>query len=451
MERRKFLALLGAPAFAEWARRAGLQSAPDNPKADVTIHISVVEMEIAPRRIIKTTGYNGSAPGPVLRLREGQPVTVDVLNETKTPELVHWHGLFVPSEVDGAEEEGTPLVPPGGVRRYSFIPRPSGTRWYHSHGHAGRDMKRATYTGQFGFLYVEPKQEPGHYDAEFFLALHGWAPYLGSQGDEGNLEVTYPVYSINSHALGSGDPVRVKEGQQVLFRILNASATEQHHIALPGHKFKIVSLDGNAVPVSREVDVIEAGPAERVDAVVTMNQPGVWILGETDDRMRNAGLGIAVEYANRSEAPQWTPAASTPWDYTMFGREADAPEPAGGVVPLVFRKKFAGNRWVDNWTINGKSFPKTDPIRVHAGYRYRLRFDNQSDEAHPVHLHRHSFELTRFVGKATAGVMKDVIVVPARKQVEVDFTADNPGPTLFHCHQQLHMDYGFMTMIQYES
>src|ERR1700683_2918571 len=114
----------------------------------------------------------------------------------------------------------------------------------------------------------------------------------------------------------------------------------------------------------------------------------------------------------------------------FFGSETQTPEPAGGVVPLVFRNKFAGNHWVDNWTINGKSFPKTDPIRVRANYRYRLRLDNQSDEAHPVHLHRHTFELTRFAGKATAGVRKDVIVVPARKQVEVDFTADNPGPTL---------------------
>jgi FtsP/CotA-like multicopper oxidase with cupredoxin domain len=310
-------------------------------------------------------------------------------------------------------------------------------------------MKRATYTGQFGFLYVEPKEEPGQYDADVFLALHGWDPYLSSQGGDGSLEAVYPVYSMNSHALGSGDPVRVKEGQKVLFRILNASATQQHRIALPGHKFKVVSLDGNAVPLPREVDVIEMGPAERVDAVVMMNQPGVWILGEADDQVRIAGLGIVVEYANRSQAPQWTAPANTPWDYTIFGREAETPEPAGGVVPLVFRKKFAGNRWVDNWTINGKSFPKTDPIRVRANHRYRLHFDNQSDEAHPVHMHRHSFELTKFAGKKTAGVMKDVIVVPARKEVEVDFTADNPGPTLFHCHQQLHMDYGFMTMFDY--
>jgi FtsP/CotA-like multicopper oxidase with cupredoxin domain len=450
MDRRRFLALLAAPAFAGLARRIGLQTPPENSKADVTLHISPVEWEVAPHKRIKTTGYNGSAPGPVLRLREGQAVTLDVFNETKIPELVHWHGLFVPSDVDGSEEEGTPMVPPGGMRRYCFVPRPSGTRWYHSHTHAGRDMKRATYTGQFGFLYIEPKNDPAPYDAEVFLALHGWDPSLNSQGDEGNLEVTYPVYSINSHALGSGDPVRVKEGQKVLFRILNASATDQHRIALPGHRFKVIGLDGNAVPAPREVDVIEMGPAERVDAVVTMNRPGVWILGETNDQVRNAGLGVAVEYANRSQAPQWSAAANTPWDYTIFGREGQTPEPPGGVVPLVFRRKFAGNRWVDHWMINGKSFPKTDPIRVRPNQRYRLRFDNQSDETHPVHLHRHSFELARFAGKATAGVMKDVIVVPARKQVEVDFTADNPGPTLFHCHQQLHMDYGFMTMVQYE-
>ena len=451
MDRRRFLALAGKSACAELARSIGLQSAPDNPKADITIHISPVEIEVAPRKIIKTTGYNGSAPGPVLRWREGQRVTVDVLNETKIPEFVHWHGLFVPSDVDGAEEEGTPMVPPGGMRRYSFIPRPAGTRWYHSHGHAGRDVKRATYTGQFGFLYVEPKAEPEQYDAEVFFALHGWEPHLESQGDEGNLEVTYSIYSINGHALGSGDPVRVKPGQKVLFRILNASATDQHRIALPGHKFKIVNLDGNPVPVPREVDVIEMGPAERIDALVIMNNPGVWILGEANDQVRNSGMGIVVEYANHSGDPQWTTAANTKWDYVIFGRAESTPEPSGGVVPLIFRKKFAGNRWVDHWTINGKSFPKTDPIAVHAGDRYRLRFDNQSDEAHPVHLHRHSFELTRFAGKATAGIMKDVVVVPARQQVEVDFTADNPGPTLFHCHQQLHMDYGFMTMIRYRS
>jgi len=445
MDRREFLALMGTAA-----PRLAAQAAPESPKADITLRISPVDIEIAPHRMIHTTGYNGSAPGPVLRLREGQSVTVDVHNETPTPELVHWHGLFVPCEVDGAMEEGTPMVPAHGSRRYSFVPRPSGTRWYHTHVSAGRNLKRSTYTGQFGFLYVEPKSEPGQYDAEVFLALHGWEPYLGTMGsDEGSLDAIYKSFSVNSHSLGFGDPIRAREGQKIIFRILNASATMLHRLAFAGHKFDVVALDGNRVPAPREVEVLELGPAERIDAVVTMRQPGVWILGEVDDRVRNAGLGVVVEYANRQGPAQWTAPAGARWDYTRFGRQGDTVPGDVEVIPLVFRQKFAGNRWVDHWTINGKSFPKTDPIQVQAGKRYRLRFDNQSGESHPVHLHRHSFELSKFVGIATSGVVKDVVVVPAHRQVEVDFAADNPGPSLFHCHMQLHMDFGFMALVQY--
>jgi FtsP/CotA-like multicopper oxidase with cupredoxin domain len=118
------------------------------------------------------------------------------------------------------------------------------------------------------------------------------------------------------------------------------------------------------------------------------------------------------------------------------------------VIPLVFQRKFAA-KWLEHWTINGKEFPKGDPIMLRANRRYRLRFDNRSDDDHPVHLHRHTFELRSVAGKSTAGVFKDVVVVPGRKTVEVEFLANNPGATLFHCHNQMHMDFGFMTLLQY--
>jgi FtsP/CotA-like multicopper oxidase with cupredoxin domain len=451
MDRRQFLELIGGTACWNAASRlAGQQSPPLSP-ADFTLRISPVELETAPGRIVKTIGYNGSAPGPILRLQEGKPVTIEVQNDTSDQEFVHWHGLFVPSDVDGVGDEGTPAVPAHGKQRYSFVPRPSGTRWYHTHVSAGRDLKRSTYTGQFGVLYIEPKNEPGDFDAEVFLTLHGWDPYLSTMGDdEGFLEVGYKSYSINSHALGSGDPIRVQKGQRVIFRFVNASATLPHRVALSGHSFTVLSLDGNPVPTPRTVEVLELGPAERVDAVVTMNRPGVWILGELDDKTRSAGLGATIEYANEKGPAQWLAPTVTPWDYTIFGRSASTPAANVEVIPLVFRSKFAGNRWVQHWTINGKSYPKTDPILVKANQKYRLRFDNQSAEAHPVHLHRHSFELTKVAGKPTAGILKDVVMVPARNQVEVDLLADNPGPSLFHCHMQLHMDFGFMAMLRYK-
>ena len=449
INRRHFLAAAGGAYLSSLSAPAQ-----DTGAAAFTVRIGSVDVEIAPRRMFKTIGYNGSVPGPPLRMTEGQPVTIDVVNETSTPELVHWHGLFIPAEVDGSAEEGTPPVPSKGRQRYQFTPRPSGTRWYHSHTYAGRNLHRGGYTGQFGFLQIVPKQDPARYDQEVLLALHGWDPYfttMGAGGDsgEGSLEVGYNRHTVNSHALGLGEPVRVREGQRVLFRILNASATEAHRMALPGHQFTVVALDGNAVPTPRAVDVLELAPAERIDAIVEMNRPGVWILGEADDKMRQSGLGVVIEYANRQGLAQWTAPGAAAWDYTLFGRDSPAAEPDER-VPLVFKPKFAGNRWVDHWTINGKEFPKTDPIRVKTNGRYRLIFDNQSDDAHPVHLHRHSFELVSIAGKPTAGVMKDVVMCPARKKVEVQFVADNPGPTLFHCHQQLHMDFGFMAMVEYE-
>jgi FtsP/CotA-like multicopper oxidase with cupredoxin domain len=446
MLRREFLGAMGAAAIVPPLLRGQGVCPADPSKADYTLHIGPVSVELAPKKIFKTTGFNGIAPGPMLRVKEGKPVTIDVINQGSSEELVHWHGLEIPSNVDGSMEEGTPMIPPKACHRYTFIPTPSGTRWYHSHVSAGRNLNRGTYTGQFGFMYVEPSSDPGKYDQEIFLALREWDPYMS--GGEDGLEVAYKLFSINDRSLGSGEPVRVKQDQRVLFRILNASATMHRRIGFGGHTFQVTALDGNTIAAPKTVEALELGPAERIDAIVEMNNPGVWILGADEDHDRQAGMGIVVEYAGQGGAPQWI-RPSGKWDYSVFGATPPATEPEAERVPLVFRKKFAGTRWVDNWTINGKGFPKTDPIMVQANRRYRLVFDNQSDEAHPVHLHRHTFELRKIAGVATSGVHKDVVVVQPMSQMEVDFVANNPGPTLFHCHQQMHMDYGFMVLMKY--
>src|SRR5215831_3407299 len=142
---------------------------PDD-KADYTVRIAPVTVELDRSHILSTIGYNGRAPGPVLRMREGHPVSIDIINDTDTPEFVHWHGMLVPPEVDGTEEEGSPLVPPNGRRRFQLSPLPAGSRWYHSHVMAMADLHKGAYTGQFGFVYVEGSNNPGQYDQELFLA-----------------------------------------------------------------------------------------------------------------------------------------------------------------------------------------------------------------------------------------------------------------------------------------
>jgi FtsP/CotA-like multicopper oxidase with cupredoxin domain len=93
--------------------------------------------------------------------------------------------------------------------------------------------------------------------------------------------------------------------------------------------------------------------------------------------------------------------------------------------------------------------PDKPPYSLHQGRLHRLKFRNASDDIHPLHLHRHSFELTQIGGKSTAGVIKDVVMLGGFQELAFDFVADNPGLTLFHCDQQLHMDFGFMALFDY--
>ena len=451
-------------------------------RADYTIRIATGLVELGPDKIVSTTLYNGQFPGELLRFHEGTPVTIDIRNDTDTPEQLHWHGQAVPADVDGAAEEGSPFIPPHGSRRITFTPGPSGFRFYHTHVHAGADLAKGQYGGQVGPVYIEPKQHAGDYDREVFLVLKEFSPALSRGGDmamnflapaakvkgledagESSMkaslasgkahgyEVGYDLFSINGRMLGHGEPIRVKAGERVLLHVLNGSATEIRSLALPGHTFRVVALDGNPVPTPLDVPVLWIGTAERVSAIVQMRNPGVWILGDTSDDDRKHGMGVAVEYAGHKGKALWTAPKPFHWDYTRFGASAEAARP-DETITLTFAKNNAAADGFNQWTINGKAFSMDEPTRLarlQQGRRYRLHMRNASDDIHPIHLHRHTFELTSVAGRKTSGVMKDVVMVGGYQEVDVDFVANNPGLTLFHCHQQLHMDFGFMGVFEY--
>ena len=111
-------------------------------------------------------------------MREGIPATVDIINRTGMTEYVHWHGFEIPPELDGTEEEGSLAVPAGGRLQYEITPLQPGSRYVHSHAMTMNDLSRGVYSGQFAFVYVEPKRNPGRYDQEIFLSTHEWEPRL---------------------------------------------------------------------------------------------------------------------------------------------------------------------------------------------------------------------------------------------------------------------------------
>jgi FtsP/CotA-like multicopper oxidase with cupredoxin domain len=475
------------PRVETFAETKPWNSAPQSTKeksADYTLHIKVSPVEIAPSRIISITTYNGQFPGPLIRLKEGQSVTVDIFNDTDVPEQLHWHGQIVPVDVDGASEEGTPFIPARGKRTISFTPRPVGFRFYHTHNRGGANLAAGQYNGEVGPVYIEGRHEPGNHDREVFLVLKEFEPTFSRGGDMAQdflppldvkelkdqgesamkaslakgmphgYEVGYRSFTINGRILGHGEPIRVKQGQRVLFHILNGSATEIRSLALPGHTFRVVGLDGNPVPNPVSVPVVWLGTGERISAIVEMNHPGVWILGDLDDDDRRHGMGIVVEYAGQKGKGEWVKPARYRWNYLRFAKPGVSSTAPDETFDMTFVKDNAAEGGFNRWTINGVAYPMTGEIQPAAfhlqeGKRYRIRMRNASDDIHPIHLHRHSFELTKIFGKSSAGILKDVVMLGGYQEAAIGFAADNPGLTLFHCHQQLHMDFGFMTLFDY--
>lgn len=448
--------------------------------ADHTLRIATGLVELGPDTIVSTKLYNGQFPGPLLRLQEGRQVTIDIHNDTDTPEQVHWHGLHIPADVDGSAEEGTPFIPPHGSRRVSFVPEQPGIRFYHTHVTAGADLSLGLYNGLAGPLYIEPRRNAGAYDREIFLTLKEFDPVftrtempadflepntevvalrdqslasleaaLKSGQPEAGFELAYNLFSINGRMFGAGEPIRVKQGERVLFHIVNASATEIRSLALPGHLFQVVALDGNPVPNPVSVPVLWIGTAERVSAIVDMKSPGVWVMGDLMDEDRKRGMGVVIEYAGATGKPQWVTPEPARWSYARFGKpSADVAKP-DALIEMTIASSSGAIGGFDRFSINGVSFSmdRMDPLfHLTRGKRYRLRMRNATDDVHPMHLHRHSFMLTRFAGVPTAGVLKDVVMLGKYQEIEVDFTADQPGKSLFHCHMQQHMDFGLMCL-----
>ena len=414
----------------------------------IQLEIAPYILEASPKHHIPTLAYNGQVPGPLLRMRQGQQQSVTIRNRTSAPEVVHWHGLFLPSAIDGAMEEGTPMIAPGDTTTFAIKADPAGFRWYHTHTFAGKNLSKAQYSGLHGFLLIEPPENPAAYDREVFLALHDWEGHLMG-GDDGSMNPIYDVSTINGKMLGFGEPMKVRQGERVLVHVLNSSPTEVHWISFSGHSFKVIALDGNTVPQPKSLSMLRLAPAERVSAIVEMNNPGVWVLGEVRKHIQDAGMGIVFEYANSQGKPVWNQPQELVWSYEQFADKAASPANARK-INLLFDSKFQGHGNQELWRINGQSYPQTNSPVLQTGQRYRLVMKNQSMDDHPIHLHRHTFEVCRVDNSGELqGLRKDVVLVRAGSTAEVEFVADNPGKTLLHCHQQDHMDRGFMMVFNY--
>jgi FtsP/CotA-like multicopper oxidase with cupredoxin domain len=424
--------------------------------------------------------FNGTIPGPVLRVRHGQRLRAKFINNSGEPGTIHWHGMILPNKMDGVEGVTQTAVPDRESFLYEFTPNPPGTRWYHDH------VSDGVARGLFGLIIVEdPNDEPA--DAEFALVFHDVpklatiqaammgtsnAPMtdpLGSPemmqmepGDKMGDEVLYSCHCINGASYPNTQKLAVKVGQRVRLRVLNANPTQTRYVRLAGHRLTVTHCDGNPMPQALEVDALRIGVGERYDAYFTVTQAGAWLLqGLSSAPLAYQQAAIVYTPGMENASPLSSPQTLEGVDYFTYEKAGGA----GGAdmlrqaqhdrVSATYRFELGGGKYGSNkWTINGKTFPNTQKIYVKRGDLVEVHFKDTTDMDHPMHLHGHVFHLTEIDGRQLARPLpKDTTLVRANGGTATwQFKADSPaGRWLLHCHNEIHMMDGMMTEVVYRS
>jgi len=439
-----------------------------------------VTLTAAPQRFSPVPGlnfdgvaFNGMIPGPVLRVVHGQRFRATFVNRSGYPTTVHWHGMILPNNMDGADGVTQPAVRDGGSFDYEFLPGPPGTRWYHDH--VGRGLER----GMFGLFIVEDPND-ARADAEFALVFHDVpslstiaaamrgtssagmvdpfdSPELTQMAPNHRMgdEIAYEAHCINGASYPSTTPLRVDVGHRVRLRILNANLTQTRYIRLAGHQLTVTHSDGDPLARPLTVDALRVGVGERYDAWFEVSKPGAWLLqGLSTDPLAYQQAVLVYTPGFERATPLGSPESVAGIDYFTYAA-------AGGIAsaePDLAGTQFhdftlgGGASGSDQWTINGAVYPNTQKIYVKPNDVVAVRFTNKTDMDHPMHLHGHVFDVLEVDGKTLARPLaKDTSLVRTNGgTLTWRFTANSPpGRWLLHCHNAVHMMDGMMTEIVY--
>jgi FtsP/CotA-like multicopper oxidase with cupredoxin domain len=416
-------------------------------------------------------GYNEKLPGPVLRVKEGDTLRVEVENAfNDVPTSVHWHGMHQPGtfQMDGVPDVSGPPIPIGKKFVYKFKATPAGTHWYHSH------VGVQYGNGLFGPLIVEEREPIAAYDREEILFINDWFLQPGDtlmadilkgafmkmsgkkDGKEGMKldvgDVPFQSGLINGKGRAPGNTtapltvVEVKKGETVRLRLINGSSTFAFRFQVDGHPLTVIATDG-APMIPVQVDNLVLAVGERYDVLLKATQDGVhWIRAATLDGNE---VHAVLRYAGATKEPK---AAKVSWgEKILLPRQMRsrqqvelAREPKDMVINL------GGSMKPYRWSINGQYYPKADAFELSKDEWVRMALRNPTGMDHPFHLHGHYFFV---LGKPGAlnlkdPVQKDTINVPTKGEVIIQWQAKNPGRWFFHCHIEWHLDTGMARVIE---
>jgi FtsP/CotA-like multicopper oxidase with cupredoxin domain len=453
--RRKLLltGALGTMAAVAGHRVFAAQS--DSKLRYLTTGQSVAQLVPAPYPQTAVWGYNGTVPGPELRLRQGERLRVAVENRLDEESTVHWHGIRLPNAMDGVPHlTQKPIAANGGKFLYEFDVPDAGTYWYHPHQRSSEQVGR----GLYGALIVE-EPEPPAVDRDVTWILDDWRLDRDAsiRGGFGNFMDMSHAGRIGNTVTVNGriaENFAVRGGERIRLRLINAANARVFALQFADHQPRIIALDGQPVaPHEPAGGRIVLGPAMRADLIIDMTGRPGQRYSVTDPFYRR------LEYRLLDLVYAAEPLRAKPLETVVSLPANPLPEPdiaAAARHEVLFSGGMMGSmRGMSRgmaWAINGVSQSEHvhEPLLVlRRNSSNILQLINDTAWHHPIHLHGHSFRVISRNGQPTRHrEWLDTVLVAPRETTEIAFVADNPGDWMFHCHILEHQAGGMMSSIR---
>ena len=421
-------------------------------------------------------GYDGQVPGPVLRARQGRPVSVTVTNRLDQPTSVHWHGLRIENTMDGVPGLTQEAISPGETFTYRFVPPDAGTFWYHPHIRSWEQVAR----GLYGALVVEEDSAPD-VDRDFVLVADDWRLETDGSFDEETLGNLHDwshagrlgnILTLNAKAY---ERLETVPEERIRLRLINVANARVLRFAVPGQRPWIVAHDGQPVtPHLLGDSSVELSPGQRTDLVLDVTGAvgdEIPITELSTGERLVAGYIVLTDGTRKPPRPRATPDA-----LPSGAVKVPAPGAAqdvnltmtGGAMRFlqsaVYKGETLDGRTLaldhgQTWAFNGIAGMPAAPLFTAArGATVKMKLRNDTAWPHNIHLHGHHFtELSRHaVGEddaatittARGSALQDTILLQADELSEIAFVADNPGKWMIHCHMLEHQASGMATWFE---
>lgn len=402
--------------------------------------------------------YDGTAPGPALRFRQGDVARIDLRNDLPEPTTIHWHGLRVPNAMDGVPALTQTVVPAGGTFQYEFALKDAGTFWYHPHQNSARQLAR----GLSGAFVVE-EREPIRVDRELLWVLGDWRLTKEAALAE---DFGHPMDSSHAGRLGNTptlngaivEEVPVRAGERLRLRLVNTANARVFALDFTGHAPQVIALDGQPVEPHAVQGKLLLGPGQRADLVIDMEgKPGerfdvvdsfyprqtyrlTRLVYRDEAPLRDSPLDAPIRLA-RNPLPRPDLSAPVRQDLVIEGG-------AMGRLPKGLRMTPEG----PFWTLNGEAAMGHihEPLfTAKRGQTLVMQMVNETAWWHPMHLHGFPFQVLKRKGAPVAREeWRDTLLLGPEDSAEIAFVAEEAGDWMLHCHVLEHQETGMMAVLR---